>query len=63
VNINDYGVGHGQILLDDINCDGTEEHISVCSHADWGDHNCRHYEDVAVFCTNSYAGDEQKFNF
>jgi len=50
VNINTYGIGEGQMWLDDIHCYGTERHISECSHRGWGVHNCIHKEDVAVSC-------------
>ena len=52
-----YEVGMGatvigsNIVLDDVNCDGTEEQLMFCRatvgpHA----HNCFHYEDVALIC-------------
>jgi len=47
-----YGASNGTIWLDDIRCDGTERHISECSHGRWGNHNCGHNEDVAVSCIN-----------
>ena len=50
MNISGYGVGTGQIWLDDIHCNGKERHISECSHRGWGVHNCGHSEDVAVSC-------------
>jgi len=50
LNTSLYGVGTGQIWLDDINCNGKERHIGECSHRGWGVHNCRHSEDVAVSC-------------
>ena len=50
VNTNTYGIGSGVIWLDDIQCSGTERHISECSHRGWGVHNCGHSEDVAVSC-------------
>jgi len=49
VNINIYGIGEGVIWLDDIQCNGSERHISECSHRGWGVHNCVHKEDVAIF--------------
>jgi len=47
---NHYGGSNGTIWLDDIRCDGTERHISECSHEGWGIHNCGHDEVVAVSC-------------
>jgi len=50
MNISLYGIGTGQIWLDDIHCNGKERHIGECSHRGWGVHNCGHSEDVAVSC-------------
>jgi len=50
INISTSSMGEGQIWLDDIQCDGTERHISECSHGGWGVHNCGHHEVVAVSC-------------
>ena len=50
MNISRYGIGTGQIWLDDINCIGKERHIGECYHKGWGVHDCRHSEDVAVNC-------------
>jgi len=49
---NRYGAGNGTIWLDDIRCDGTERHISECSHGAWGFHHCEHHEDVSVSCVD-----------
>ena len=49
-NISLYSIGRRQIWLDDIQCSGSERHISECSHRGWGVHNCGHSEDVAVSC-------------
>jgi len=50
VNISLYSIGRGQIWLDDIQCSGSERHISECFHRGWGVQNCGHSEDVAVSC-------------
>jgi len=50
IEIDAFPIGKGQIWLDDIQCNGTERHISECSHRGWGVHNCVHKEDVAVSC-------------
>ena len=46
-----YGQGSGPIWLDNVNCVGTEGTIRSCSHAGWGNHNCRHSEDASINCT------------
>ena len=45
-----FGEGSGLILLDNVNCNGRESRIFDCSHNTFGQHNCRHYEDVGVIC-------------
>ena len=39
-----------QIWLDDVHCVGDEQSIAECSHGGWGSHNCKHSDDVGVFC-------------
>ena len=49
-NAINYGSGTGRIWLDNVRCNGTERHISECSHTEWGVHDCEHDEDIAVLC-------------
>ena len=42
--------GKGPILLDNVNCSGSETNLLACSHSGFGNHNCGHVEDVGVIC-------------
>nr|XP_020471363.1 HHIP-like protein 1 [Monopterus albus] len=49
----EFGEGRNlRILLDDIQCEGTESSLLHCKHAGVGTHNCAHYEDAGVICGN-----------
>ena len=51
-----FGEGSGSIFLDDVNCNGRESSIFECSHRNFGEHDCKHYEDVGVVCYGESSG-------
>uniref|UniRef100_A0A3P8VUQ4 SRCR domain-containing protein n=1 Tax=Cynoglossus semilaevis TaxID=244447 RepID=A0A3P8VUQ4_CYNSE len=46
-----FSYGRDQILLDNVNCIGSELGLNLCFHLGFGVHNCGHQEDVGVVCT------------
>ena len=44
-----YGRGSGQVLLDDLLCDGEENNLLECGKFN-GSHSCDHSEDAGVRC-------------
>ena len=46
----EYGEGSGNILLDDVTCNGWESMLTDCSSNGWESHNCGHFEDAGVNC-------------
>ena len=45
-----FGSGTGFIVLDNLDCDGTELTLTSCSRAETGASSCNPYDDAAVIC-------------
>ena len=45
-----FGPGRGLIILDDVECAGTEQNILSCGHSGLFQHNCHHFQDASVSC-------------
>ena len=48
-----FGRGTGSILLDNLECNGTEANLLQCTHNGLGVENCGHNADAGVFCNFS----------
>ncbi|XP_052223135.1 neurotrypsin-like isoform X1 [Dreissena polymorpha] len=52
LNKSHFGEGSAcSILLDEVQCDGTESSIMTCRHSGLGLHDCGHHEDASVICS------------
>ena len=47
-----FGEGPGQILLDDVDCNGEERSLGACTHRGYGVHDCNHSKDAGVICSS-----------
>ncbi|KAL2101477.1 hypothetical protein ACEWY4_003238 [Coilia grayii] len=45
-----FGMGSGEILMDDVGCSGAEESLTECISRGFGTHDCNHDEDAGVLC-------------
>ncbi|XP_035580030.1 LOW QUALITY PROTEIN: deleted in malignant brain tumors 1 protein-like [Zalophus californianus] len=50
-----FGAGSGKILLDDVQCAGTESRLGECVHRGEAELNCGHLEDASVVCAGPEA--------
>ena len=48
-----FGQGLGNILLDEVQCTGSEIALSKCAHDGWERDNCSPHEDAGVFCSGN----------
>jgi len=48
-----FGTATGKIWMDDVDCRGNESALDECEHRGWGDHNCRHRDDVSLICADN----------
>ena len=45
-----FGMGEGDIFLDNVVCRGNEQTLIDCRYESIGVHNCDHSEDAGVLC-------------
>lgn len=45
-----FGQGTGFVWMDNVRCNGREEHLSDCAFSGWGITTCTHAMDAGVWC-------------
>ena len=45
-----FGAGSGPILIDQLNCNGSESNLGLCDKKPWGVSDCSHREDAGLMC-------------
>ena len=48
-----FGQGSSRVLLTHVSCDGTEDNLADCAHAEIGRYTCSHSRDAGAVC---YSG-------
>ena len=46
------GSSSSPIWMDELLCSGNEAALDLCYFTGWGVHNCGHYEDAGVVCSD-----------
>ena len=49
------GQAPGEIWLDEVSCNGTENLLSECDSSGVGEHDCSHWEDAGVLCSDDFV--------
>lgn len=51
-----FGPGSGPVMLDEVECTGTEPSLANCTSLGWLRSSCRHNQDAGVICSNETRG-------
>ena len=49
----EFGEGYGRIWMDELQCTGSENSLEECMFNGWGIHDCWHFDDAGVHCTDT----------
>ncbi|XDB64829.1 hypothetical protein ABFV05_018445 [Capra hircus] len=49
-----FGLGSGDILLDNLQSSGSESHLGQCPSSGWSDPSCGHHENAGVICSATW---------